>query len=120
MTIPGLSAKSGGPSTCTLDLMEGLYDLGAEIDLLTVSSNDLLGHGRPWLKEVSNDYKTPFAISHNIQQFIRKSDYDLYHANALWMGSTHDTCRLARKKGKPYVVSPHGMLYPTALAVSSW
>ncbi len=120
MTIPGLSAKSGGPSTCTLDLMEGLYDLGAEIDLLTVSSNDLLGHGRPWLKEVSNDYKTPFAISHNIQQFIRKSDYDLYHANALWMGSTHDTCRLARKKGKPYVLSPHGMLYPTALAVSSW
>ncbi len=120
MTIPGLSAKSGGPSTCTLDLMEGLYDLGAEIDLLTVSSNDLLGHGRPWLKEVSNDYKTPFAISHNIQQFIKKSDYDLYHANALWMGSTHDTCRLARKKGKPYVLSPHGMLYPTALAVSSW
>lgn len=120
MTIPGLSAKSGGPSTCTLDLMEGLYDHGAEIDLLTVSSNDILGRGRPWLKEVPNDYKTPFAISHNIQQFIRKSDYDLYHANALWMGSTHDTCRLARKKGKPYVLSPHGMLYPTALAVSSW
>lgn len=120
MTIPGLSAKSGGPSTCTLDLMEGLYDLGAEIDLLTVSSSDILGRGRPWLKEVPNDYKAPFAISHNIQQFIRKSDYDLYHANALWMGSTHDTCRLARKKGKPYVLSPHGMLYPTALAVSSW
>jgi len=120
MTIPGLSAKSGGPSTCTLDLMEGLYDLGAEIDLLTVSSNDILGRGRPWLKEVPNDYKTPFAMSRNIQQSIRKSDYDLYHANALWMGSTHDTCRLARKKGKPYVLTPHGMLYPTALAVNSW
>lgn len=120
MTIPGLSAKSGGPSTCTRDIMEGLYDLGAEIDLLTVSSNDILGRGRPWLKEVPNDYKSPFAMSRNIQLFIRKSDYDLYHANALWMGSTHDTCRIARKKGKPYALSPHGMLYPTALAVSSW
>ncbi len=26
----------------------------------------------------------------------------------------------ARKKGKPYVISPHGMLYPQALARSAW
>lgn len=139
MTIPGLSAKSGGPSTCTLDMMEGLWDvthpglmqqscgssgskvLGeCRVDLLTVSSNDILGKGRPWLKDVPNDYRTPFVISRNIQKYLRQSDYDIYHANALWMGSTHDTCRIARKLGKPYVLSPHGMLYPTALAVKSW
>lgn len=139
MTIPGLSAKSGGPSTCTLDMMEGLWDvthpglmqqscgssgskvLGeCRVDLLTVSSNDILGKGRPWLKDVPNDYRTPFVISRNIQKYLRQSDYDIYHANSLWMGSTHDTCRIARKLGKPYVLSPHGMLYPTALAVKSW
>lgn len=120
MTIPGLAAKSGGPSTCTLDLMNGLKDIDAGVDLLTVSSDDILGKGEPWLKEVPNDNATPFVISNNIQRFLEESDYDLYHANALWMGSTHDTCRIARKKGKPYIVSPHGMLYPTALAVHSW
>ncbi len=120
MTIPGLSAKSGGPTTCTMDIMEGLYDIGAKIDLLTVSSEDNIGHGRPWLKEVSNDYKTPLAISKNIQRYIWQNDYNLYHANTLWMGSSHDTCRIARKKNKPYILSPHGMLYPTALEISSW
>ena len=35
-TISGMSAKSGGPSTCTLDLMNGLYDIHACTDLLTV------------------------------------------------------------------------------------
>lgn len=120
MTIPGLSAKSGGPSTCTQDMMEGLYDIGANVDLLTVSSIDILGKGKPWLKEVPNDYKTPFVISRNIQKFLWQGDYDIYHANALWMGSSHDTCRIARKLMKPYVLSPHGMLYPTALAVKSW
>ena len=119
-TIPGLSAKAGGPSTCTLDLMVGLNDIGAGVDLLTVSSEDILGKGSSWLKEVVNDCSTPFVISKNIQRFLRASGYDLYHANALWMGSTHDTCRIAREKGKPYIVSPHGMLYPTALAVHSW
>ena len=33
-TISSLSAKSGGPSTCTLDLLNGLYDINAEVDLL--------------------------------------------------------------------------------------
>ena len=123
-TISGMSAKSGGPSTCTLDLMNGLYDVGANTDLLTLKcpngSEKNLGAGCPWLHEVDYDYKTPFYISRNVQRYLADSDYDLYHANALWMGVNHDTCRIARKKGKPYIISPHGMLYPTALKVHAW
>lgn len=123
-TISGMSARSGGPSVCTCDLLEGLYDIGANTELLTVrcasDDNHNLGEGRPWLKEVNNDYKTPFFISKNVQHFLRGGNYDLYHANALWMGVNHDTCRIARELGKPYVVSPHGMLYPTALKVHAW
>lgn len=123
-TISGLSAKSGGPSTCTHDLMEGLWDVDAHTDLLTVACVDAtvhnLGEGRPWLKEVQNDYRTPFFISKNIQRYLRQSEYDLYHCNALWMGVNHDTCRIAREKKKPYIISPHGMLYPTALKVHAW
>ena len=119
-TISGLSAKSGGPSTCTLDLMEGLHDIGASVDLLTVMSPDILGKGRPWLREMPNDCKTPLGISKNMRRALEQSDYDIYHANALWSYSTHITCHMAREKGKPYVLSPHGMLYPTALAIKRW
>lgn len=123
-TISGMSAKSGGPSTCTLDMMNGLHDISTNADLLTVKCSNLtehnLGEGMPWLKELENDCKTPFVISKNVQHFLLNSDYDLYHANALWMGMNHDTCRIARKLGKPYIISPHGMLYPTALRVHAW
>ena len=123
-TIPGMSAKSGGPSTCTLDLMNGLHDLKAGTDLLTLKCDNPeehnLGEGCEWLHEAENDCKTPFVISRNVQRFLLNSDYDLYHANALWMGMSHDTCRIARKLGKPYIISPHGMLYPTALKVHAW
>lgn len=123
-TISGMSAKSGGPSTCTLDMMNGLYDIHACTDLLTVKcahpEEYNLGEGRPWLHEVENDCKTPFVILRNVQRFLKSSDYDLYHANALWMGMNHDTCRIARQQGKPYIISPHGMLYPTALKVHAW
>lgn len=119
-TISGLSAKSGGPSTCTLDLLNGLYDIQAGVDLLTVSSPDILGAGSPWLKVEPCDYKTPLGFSRNIKRALLESDYDLYHANTLWSYTTHETCKVARAKRKPYVISPHGMLYPTALAIKRW
>lgn len=123
-TISGLTARSGGPSTCTRDLMVGLREVGTDVQLLTVrpSNGELhnLGDGSDWLKEVDYDYRTPFMISQNVQRFLRDNDYDLYHCNALWMGVNHDTCRIAREKAKPYIISPHGMLYPTALKVHAW
>lgn len=123
-TIYDLTAISGGPSTCVCDLMQGLYENGAQVDLLSVKHADPkmknLGEGSEWLKEVKCDYKTPLRLSKNILSFLKESEYDLYHANTLWQHCTHATCEHARKTGKPYVLSPHGMLYPTALAISKW
>lgn len=123
-TIPYMLAEHGGPSTCTCDMMDGLYDVGAKVDLLSSRPLDekqkVVGLGRPWMKTVECDYKTPLALSKHTDEFLRSTDYDLYHANTLWLYPTHATCACARKTGKPYVLSPHGMLYPTALAVSSW
>ncbi len=121
-------ASQGGPSTCTCDLLEGLYDIGVQADLLsskpvvTKKSNKevVLGADRPWMKLVACDYLTPLALSKNVDEFLQETEYELYHANTLWLYTTHATCRYARKMGKPYVLSTHGMLYPTALKVSSW
>jgi len=119
-TIYDLSAQKGGPSTCVHDIVQGLCDVGADIQLLTVENDGNLGKGSSWLETVTNDYKTPVRYSKNIKRWLEASDYDVYHANTLWVYSTHATCDVARKKGKPYVVSPHGMLYPTALKVKPW
>lgn len=127
-TIPYMLASQGGPSTCTCDLLEGLYDIGAQVDLLSskpvgsAKSNKevVLGEGRPWMKLVKCDYRTPLALSKNVDGFLQSTEKDLYHANTLWLYATHATCRYARKMKKPYVLSTHGMLYPTALNLSGW
>ncbi|WP_320978407.1 glycosyltransferase [Bacteroides sp.] len=123
-TIPGLLASSGGPSTCTCDLMMGLHAMGASVDLLTVTcknSKDYnLGTGSQWLYEVPNDSKTPLLLSKNLKCALEVSDYDIYHTNGMWMYSNHITCKMARAKKKPYIISPHGMLYPSALAIKRW
>ena len=123
-SIPFMLASQGGPSTCTCDLLQGLYDNGANVDLLTSKCSNPkdrnLGEGSQWLKEVNMDYRTPLALSNATGKYLRETEYDIYHANTLWLYPVHAVCAYARKVGKPYVLSTHGMLYPTALAVSSW
>lgn len=123
-TIIGLDSKLGGPSTCTYDLVHAMREVGSAIDLLTVTVTDptdkMIGCGEDWIKVVRKDYKTPFAISRNLRDFLRKTNYDIYHANTLWLYQSHITCKTARIKGKPYIISPHGMLYHDALKRSAW
>ncbi|WP_417177111.1 glycosyltransferase [Bacteroides sp.] len=123
-TIPNMWASWGGPCTCTRDLLDGLYEIGVRADLLSSDSrcNDehVLGKGLPWMKLLPFDWKTPLALSSNFKRYLLENDYDIYHANTIWLYPTHITCKVARKKKRPYVLSPHGMLYPTALKMNAW
>lgn len=38
----------------------------------------------------------------------------------MWMHINHRTCAIAREKRKPYIITPHGMLYPETLKRSRW
>ena len=123
-TIAGLGAKSGGTSTCTYDLLTAMHREGYEVDLMTLavrdSSDRLMGRGEEWIKALPNDGISPYGYSCNMNRFLRQTDYDLYHTNGMWMHCNHETCVMARKKEKPYIITPHGMLYPQALARCAW
>ena len=79
-----------------------------------------MGHDESWIKALPHDGLTSYGFSKNINAFLRESDYDIYHTNGMWMHCNHETCLLARKKKKPYIITPHGMLYPQALKRSAW
>ena len=119
-TIAGFGAHSGGTSTCTYDLLSAMHCIGYNIDLMTFQTDDLMGQGENWIKALPNDAFTPYGYSRNIKQFLKCSEYNLYHTNGMWMYCNHKTCSIARQKQKPYIITPHGMLYPQALARSAW
>lgn len=119
-TISGFGAHSGGTSTCTYDLLVAMHNIGCNVDLMSIQTGDLMGKGENWIKALFNDYCTPYGYSRNMNNFLKRSDYDLYHTNGLWMYCNHITASIARRKRKPYIITPHGMLYPQALARSTW
>lgn len=123
-TIAGFGALYGGIATCTYDLISAMYNIGFPVDLLTLKvknkSDVLMGKGEDWIKALPNDAMTPYEYSKGIARYLKSKEYDLYHTNGLWMYCNHITCSTARRKGRPYIITPHGMLYPNALHRSYW
>lgn len=121
-TINAFTATTGGTATCTYDLLKALNrqsDVRADI-WVTKPAQPLMGNGEKWIKPVENDEKTPFGISANLYHALAQTDADIYHTNGLWRYCNHAPAVVARQKGKPFVLTPHGMLYPEALAHSKW
>ena len=123
-TISGLNISSGGPTSCTYNLIKGLRDEGIEADILTLmprDDSDKIIEDDSFIKALPNDARTPLVYSSNFRRYLSSHiGYDLYHANGLWTCPTHFTAEIAKKQNKPCVIAPHGMLYPQALQVSAW
>lgn len=43
-------------------------------------------------------------------------DFDIYHAQGVWVYATYAFADVAKSKGKPYIITPRGMLYPQDIA----
>lgn len=119
-TITGLGVKSGGTSTCVYELVKALNQKGCCVDILTNQGNyesPLVGSDS-FIHTVDAHYKTPFGFSSSMRRALRSIDgYDIIHINGLWSEQSLYSAHIAKKKGIPYIVSPHGMLYPQALSV---
>ena len=120
-TIHAFTAATGGTATCTYDLLRAMNAQGGiQADVLVTAQSQQMGNGEAWIKAVPNDEKTSFAFSAHLRNALQQTDADIYHTNGLWRYCNYITASIARQKGKPYIITPHGMLYPQALALSYW
>lgn len=122
-TIPYFNKASGGPTSCTYQLVKGLVDQGVNCDILTFRpvENDIIATDN-FIHYLSDDRKTPLWLSRNFTDEFKRTakNYDIIHVNTIWTWPSHVPVRLAKKARLPIVISPHGMLYPQALSVSAW
>jgi len=58
-------------------------------------------------------------FSQSMLKALGKSKADVFHNHGLWLMPNVYPGSIASKKGKPLILSPHGMLAPAALQISS-
>lgn len=132
IVIPALGSVYGGPTKSVFDLAQTLGSQGIEVDIVATTANGSASLDVPtqtWITEKYCriqyfpywgllDYKISWLLTHWLFQHV--TDYDLVHTNAVFsypVLPAHWACQLHRV---PYIMTPHGMLEPWALAYKSW
>lgn len=117
-----LDVNAGGPAMSTYYTLFGLQQLGvdAEIIMYPLSpTGKLRGENVPvYFAKAPWEHK--LAYSPILKKEISAlGEYDIYHAQGIWQYPTYALIDVARKKGRPYIITPRGMLYPQDIRKSN-
>ena len=117
--VTSLSLKSGGPSRSVPMMVKGLAEIGVDVTLMTVRSDDMNIHAldgsNAKLKILQPDYEIE-----ELDKFIATEKFDLIQAQSMWSLQYHRLKRLADKYRIPYIITPRGMLEPWSLSQKKW
>lgn len=120
--IGTFDSNAGGPAMSTYLTLKGLRDRGIDTELIQFP---LSKGGRLRGTEVPVHYTAAPVlpkISYSTRlkkDIMRLGEYDIYHAQGIWQYPTYALADVARKKDKPYLITPRGMLYPQDIAKSN-
>lgn len=116
-----INVKSGGIAMSTYWTMFGLRQIGVDAELIMLDmpeGGQLRGEGVPvhYSKSPKSGFMRKFYCPSYKGDIKALGEYDLYHAQCVWIWSTYAIADVARQKNKPYLITPRGMLYPQDIA----
>ncbi len=120
--IGTLDVNAGGPAMSTYLTLKGIRDRGIDAQLAMFP---LSPEGRLRGEDVPVNYIKPykegkFRYSPSLKkEVVDMGYYDIYHAQGVWQWPTYALVDVAKKLGKPYLITPRGMLYPQDIAKSN-
>lgn len=119
--IGTLNKTAGGPAMSTYLTLKGLVQQGVNAEIYCPPFlNESIELQTITIHICQQPLKTKFAYSPTYKKGLEAlGDYDIYHAQGIWQYPTYALIDVARKKGKPYIITPRGMLYPQDIAKSN-
>lgn len=116
-----LDKTTGGPAMSTYLTLKGLVRQGVQAEVFCPPYvNETVDSAAVAIHLCQQPLKTKMAYSSTYQKELEAlGNYEVYHAQGVWQYPTYALAYTARKKGKPYVITPRGMLYPQDIAKSN-
>ncbi len=118
--LPSLDPTRGGPVRAVTDLAKGLASRGHTVTLAATSLGELPEGGSNGFQVVRIEGKEviekPFSSPQRVRARALLDAHDIVHVHGAWSTSNLTFARHARRTGKPYLVSPRGMLDDWSMA----
>ncbi len=117
------SRLGGGVATAVVGQAQMIRSMGGQATIVALedafSEEDRAAIEAPL---VTAPVKGPAQIGYapDLLDLLLRSDADIVHLNGIWMYPSHAGAQWAKRTGRPYLVSPHGMLDPWIVARGRW
>jgi len=125
--ISNIDPSLGGTSTALIALARAQRRAGLDVDVLSTFSTPSEATADELRRErigvtLIGPTTNPLSRHPQIEPALREQvpRADVVHIHALWEEVQYRAARVARELGKPYVMTPHGMLDPWSLRQSKW
>jgi poly(glycerol-phosphate) alpha-glucosyltransferase len=119
-----ISRDAGGLFFAMSSLAKGLHHLGLNLETHGLRDRHSADDEPVWLPVPCDAHlrSGPSSLGYSpaLSKALSGGDFDILHSHGLWQWPSAAVHTWHRKTGKPYLVSPHGMLDPWALANSRW
>lgn len=121
--VPYMDEAAGGPPVVVRRLLIGAREAGWDAEVITCPDYSNDGGAQLGREPAVTVLPSQLAVLSGkgrakLEQAIKSAD--LIHCHTLWSTLVTKAARIARKLGKPYVLSPHGMLDPYSFAQKKW
>ncbi len=117
--ISSLDINDGGPSRSVPMLVKGLAELGVDVTLMTICSENMNVHALEGTTAKLKLLKPSFSRG-EIAQYLKDEKFHLIQIQSMWELPYHKVMVEARRLGIPYIVTPRGMLEPWSLSQKKW
>lgn len=119
MVVGSIAAEGGGVSEAVRALSVALDrhpSIAVEVFGIAHDGRADLDFGSVPVHRIKPGWPRVFGYSPDLVGALLQRDIDVVHVHGLWLYPSVAAPAWAQRTGRPYVVSPHGMLDPWALA----
>lgn len=117
--LTNIDQSKGGPSRSVPMFVRGLAEIGVEVTLMVIKSNDMNLHALDGTTAkvhlLPSNYKKK-----DLEDFVKQERFDVIHGQCIWEPLFHQMRVLADKYHIPYILTPRGTLEPWSLQQSKW
>lgn len=117
--ISSLDLNSGGPSRSVPMMAKGLAEIGVDVTLMTIRSENMNLHAVEGSNVKIHILERDYSAK-EMETFVEQEKFDIIQNQSMWELCYHQLAKIARKHGIPYISTPRGMLEPWSLSQNRW
>lgn len=117
--LTNIDQSKGGPSRSVPIFVKGLAEIGVDITLMVLKTDDMNLHALDGT--TAKVHFLPLSYKKKeIESYVKEEGFDVIHGQCIWEPLFHQLRVIATKNNIPFILTPRGTLEPWSLQQKKW